>query len=545
MRAIPYLLVVVLDVLQTLQYVNAFHLRPTQTKRVVDTPSSSFVTTQNGDFMLDGKPFFHFATNAYWLSDLSDQDLTTTLQAIAQTNITVVRTWAFHDVITVPSDDSTYFQLLQDGTATINTGPTGLQRLDKILQVAESFGLHVMFTLTNNWNPVKSQSTTVDFPSGFLSNDYGGIDAYVRNFVGPDGFHDGFFTNQSLIAAFQNYLDVVVARYANSTTLFAWEIANDPRCNGTQPTSPTCATTDLTSWVQTISRHIKQLDPNHLVAAGSGGFICMACPKIIQTAPPVQASPAPGSRRRAVSPLSPAKILAKRTELLTKWKNARGASSSSRKRIRGKWSAPATKRQILSLLGPAFNGESGVDSEDINNIQDVDFATFQFFPDQNNYMSVESPDVDPITQAIDTGTAWIQMNAQVAASAQKPSALTAFGVVAQSNAPNFVPFNLSSTTVADVLNNAVKVIGFNATTQATAYNTWIQSSIDSGVSSISQYQWGQSFSSSTSPIVTTSPLTAVSSTSLLTPDDGYASYSNQEKSIFQQGAVQQTAKNSP
>lgn len=140
-----------------------------------------------------------------------------------------------------------------NGTITINTGPSGLQRLDKILASAKANGLMVQLSLTNNWNPLRpllspnttlakragtNTTTNVTHPPGFLSNDYGGMDAYVRAHNLTE--HDQFFTNQTLINAFQNYLNVLVPRYANNTELLSWEVANDARCNSTLPNSPTC-----------------------------------------------------------------------------------------------------------------------------------------------------------------------------------------------------------------------------------------------------------------------------------------------------------------
>jgi mannan endo-1,4-beta-mannosidase len=352
-----------------------------------------------------------------------------------------------------------------------------------------------------------------------------------------------FFTNQSLIDAFTNYLNVVVARYANTSTLFSWEVANDPRCNSTLPSAPTCQSTDVTSWVSIISKTVKALDPNHLVASGAGGFMCVGCKKLFATPAPAPSPSAAARRRRSPGLLTPAKVMAKRAELLKKWRSERAAPSGG-KTIRGRWSAPDARRQMEpATQQTGFNGAQGVDTEDINAIPEVDFASFQLFPDQNMYMAVDSADTDPVTQAIDSGTAWIASNADAAATAGKPSALTAFGLVSLNSSSHFVPFNQSSVTVADVLNSAVKTIGANQTQQAMAYSSWIQTAITHGVSSIGQYQWGQSFQSSTSPLITTSPLTTPGNVSQLSPDDGYADYDNSQKAIFSQAAQQQTAMN--
>jgi len=142
---------------------------------------------------------------------------------------------------------------------TINDGPSGLQRLDAIVNMAEEKGLMVQFALTNNWNPAKNETNTtsstltrrqstdasgattnITLPRGTLSNDYGGMDAYVRAFGAET--HDQFYTNETLITAFENYLTALIPRYANRTSVLAWEIANDARCNSTVPNAPSCNT---------------------------------------------------------------------------------------------------------------------------------------------------------------------------------------------------------------------------------------------------------------------------------------------------------------
>ena len=88
------------------------------------------------------------------------------------------------DVTEIPSDGSVWFQLIKDGQLTLNEGPNGLQKLDKIVYFAEKIGLHLQFVLTNNWNPVEGEVPgkgkdglrkrhNDKRPRNYLSNDYG------------------------------------------------------------------------------------------------------------------------------------------------------------------------------------------------------------------------------------------------------------------------------------------------------------------------------------------------------------------------------------
>jgi len=129
----------------------------------------------------------------------SNDDIWNVLANISALGIKVVRLWAFNglliailptfmiadlitDVETVP-DTGTWFQLVQNGTTTINDGPNGLQKLDTVIQMAEQQGLYVIMSLTNNWNPVPNTTTTSNVstqvlassvtPRNTLSNDFG------------------------------------------------------------------------------------------------------------------------------------------------------------------------------------------------------------------------------------------------------------------------------------------------------------------------------------------------------------------------------------
>ena len=73
----------------------------------------------------------------------------------------------------------------------------------------------------------------------------------------------------------------------------------------------------------------------------------------------------------------------------------------------------ATKRQTFDQgVGPAFDGSSGVDAEDIINIPQIGYGTFQLFPDQNNY-GPDDPSLPAFNNTVNTGLSWIQAHAQL------------------------------------------------------------------------------------------------------------------------------------
>ncbi|TFK62668.1 glycoside hydrolase, partial [Pluteus cervinus] len=130
--------------------------------------NSTFVTTNNGQFFIGGQTFFFSGTNAYWLQSLSDGDIDLVFSMMSDNGIQVVRTWAFSDVAQAPNGRP-YFQILSKGTQTINEGPSGLQRLDKVVAIAKKYGIRLILTMTNNW----TSKPNPNIPPGTLSNDFG------------------------------------------------------------------------------------------------------------------------------------------------------------------------------------------------------------------------------------------------------------------------------------------------------------------------------------------------------------------------------------
>ncbi|TFY82097.1 hypothetical protein EWM64_g1913, partial [Hericium alpestre] len=231
---------------------------PSRTTAKRDSAASNFISTSNGNFVVNGSNFKFIGTNAYWLPYLnSDDDIDRTFANLSATGIKV---------------------LIANGTATVNTGPNGLQHLDKVMELAQKHGIYVLWSLTNNWNPVPnttdSSNSTVarrnnapTTPRNFLSNDYGGMDAYVREF-GVAKQHDEFYTNETIKDLFKNYTKQVVSRFVTHPSVFSWEIANDARCNSSVPASASCNTNTVTAWHSEIADFIKTVDPNHLVSSG-------------------------------------------------------------------------------------------------------------------------------------------------------------------------------------------------------------------------------------------------------------------------------------
>jgi mannan endo-1,4-beta-mannosidase len=175
------------------------------------------------------------------------------------------------------------------------------------------------------------------------------MDTYVKHFfpgITVDELaHDQFYTNTQITDAYKKYAAYIVSRYKEETSVLGWEAANDPRCNSTLPARSLCNPQTVTSWTSDAATHIKENDPNHLVATGDSGYYCVDCVKLypVTTPPPPQTSPLPGKRRkRWEGPLTAAKLMAK--DAAWKKRNLPDTQTLHRKSggiaIRGKWFAP-------------------------------------------------------------------------------------------------------------------------------------------------------------------------------------------------------------
>ncbi|KAK6584494.1 hypothetical protein PZA11_002718 [Diplocarpon coronariae] len=181
-----------------------------------------------GVFTVNGRRGCFMGTNTSdyigFLNNNADIDLV--MSHHAASGLKVLRVWGFND------------------TPVINTGANGLQRLDYVVRSAEAHGISLIINFVNNWD------------------DFGGIAAYAT-YYGIT--RTAWYTSAPAQAQYQKYIAAVVARYESSTAVFAWELANEPRCNG-------CDTSVLTGWVASTSAYVKSLDSNHMVCIGDGGF---------------------------------------------------------------------------------------------------------------------------------------------------------------------------------------------------------------------------------------------------------------------------------
>ncbi|KAK7451580.1 hypothetical protein CaCOL14_009539 [Colletotrichum acutatum] len=215
-----------------------------RTSSATTPPSTGFPKGVGTKFSIDGVAKYYPGTNCYWCSFLTNAaDVDLVLGHLKTSGLRILRIWGFNDVNTIPQYDN-WFQYLSASGSQINTGENGLGRLDTVVASAEKNGIKLIINFVNNWN------------------DYGGINAYVNAFGGD---HNGWYTNTAAQTQYLKYVQTVVNRYKASPAIFAWELANEPRCQG-------CATSVIYNWAKSTSAYVKSLDPNHMVTLGDEGM---------------------------------------------------------------------------------------------------------------------------------------------------------------------------------------------------------------------------------------------------------------------------------
>jgi mannan endo-1,4-beta-mannosidase len=237
--------------------------------------ATTFVSRNGAAFDLNGQPFRYGGANNYYLhykSNLMVDDVFADAQAMG---LKVIRAWTFLECGgDKPGANGTtcdqqgtnvwmqrWSNAANGGAGGVVYNETQLTAIDRMIASAAAHGIKLILPFAGNWR------------------DFGGMDQYVA-WYGLQ-FHDQFYTDTRIQQDYKNWITKLVNRtntvtgvaYKNDPTIFAWELANEPRCiNAAFPTSGTCTADTLVNWATTMSAFIKSLDANHMVSVGDEGF---------------------------------------------------------------------------------------------------------------------------------------------------------------------------------------------------------------------------------------------------------------------------------
>jgi mannan endo-1,4-beta-mannosidase len=248
---------------------------------------SSFVEASGTHLVLGGQRFYFAGANADFVPHRDRAGAAQDLRNAAAGGFTVVRLFGFDDsgnpaIPQLAPGGYQYWSSASHGPAYSDGPAPGLGGLDYAIYQAHRDGLRLIVPLVNNWN------------------DFGGMDAYVcwrlctqANSTGQCaykcfvGYHDDFYTDPTIVSWYKAWIAHVLNHvnpythiaYKDDPTILAWQLANEPRCNGSNatayPRSPHCSPDGtILPWVKTMTSYVKTIDPHHLLAVGDEGFLC-------------------------------------------------------------------------------------------------------------------------------------------------------------------------------------------------------------------------------------------------------------------------------
>ncbi|MBB5869907.1 mannan endo-1,4-beta-mannosidase [Allocatelliglobosispora scoriae] len=230
-----------------------------------------FVTRTGTHLKLGSEEFRVAGSNNYYLMYKSRAMVDDVFADAAAADFNVIRTWGWLDIGNADGSNSiagkqegVYFQYWNGSSPAYNDGADGLERLDYVLYAARRAGVKLVIPFTNNWS------------------DFGGMDQYVRWRGGSH--HDDFYADPVIKGWYADWITHLLNRvntltgvkYKDDPTIMAWELANEPRCQGSgvYPTSASCTPAVTTAWADQLTRHVKSIDSKHLVGVGDEGFTC-------------------------------------------------------------------------------------------------------------------------------------------------------------------------------------------------------------------------------------------------------------------------------
>ena len=241
-----------------------------------EAAEDGFVTAEDGKFKLDGSDFYYSGTNCYYLNFKPAEDVDTLLEEASDMGLSVIRTWGHLDVGTMTDQvdeegvpvfegsidggakEGVYYQYFdaEKNEPVVNEGEMGLQKMDYVLAKAQEEDIKILLTFTNNWTP------------------FGGMKQYL-SWAGVDD-QDAFYTNEKIKGWYKNYIKTMLnhvnvytgVAYKDDPTIFAWELANEPRSTDNLATKGT-----VYDWAKEMSEYVKSIDSNHMVSVGDEGCL--------------------------------------------------------------------------------------------------------------------------------------------------------------------------------------------------------------------------------------------------------------------------------
>ncbi len=230
--------------------------------------AQGFVQASGTEFEINGNPFYFAGANNYYLFYKPLSNVQEVMDDADSLGLKVIRTWGFCDGT---CSDASY-NSFQTSPGVYNEAT--FQKFDRIIKEASDRNLKLTVPLVNNWD------------------NFGGMCQYAKwcnvtnasicdadepwPFGTPTQVHDAFYSNSCTKQIYKSYVNYFLNRtntltgikYKDDPTIFAWELANEPRARSNK------TGVVLNSWIGEMSAYVKSIDSNHMVTPGSdGGYL--------------------------------------------------------------------------------------------------------------------------------------------------------------------------------------------------------------------------------------------------------------------------------
>ncbi len=226
------------------------------------TPPPNFVTVSNGKFMLEGKPYYFVGTNFWQGMNLGvdgfkgdRQLLVAELDRLQRIGVTNLRVMAASEGPNTEPHRMVPALMISPGKYDEKV----LGGLDFFLAEVGKHNMKAVMVLNNYWQWSGGMAQYVSWSEGTpipYPGDWGVFMNYSAKFYGCAECQSWYRDHIQMIIEHTN--PYTGLKYRDDPTVFAWELANEPR---RYPYS----------WIDETAAYIKSLDPNHLVTTGSEG----------------------------------------------------------------------------------------------------------------------------------------------------------------------------------------------------------------------------------------------------------------------------------
>ncbi|MEX0608925.1 MAG: hypothetical protein WD016_04810 [Balneolaceae bacterium] len=219
--------------------------------------NSGFVSVQNSNFVVDGEVYRYAGTNAYHLPNYEKIDsrvVDSAFDSFEEAGVTVVRTWGFYDGSPQYSGDIT----LQPSAGVYSE--ENLRHFDKMIAKGKEHNVKFVVAFSNFWTQLGGICQYNEWAGQSNCNLSGGaMNTFINGSQQQKWFKD-------YISMLLNRVNTVTGvAYKDEPAIFAWEIMNEGRNRGYNPS-------DIRDWYQDIAQYIKSIDSNHMVSTGEEGF---------------------------------------------------------------------------------------------------------------------------------------------------------------------------------------------------------------------------------------------------------------------------------